>query len=514
MSKPLTQPIRPSSTGKTFDVTRLHNTGKIKQHQLTISREGVKKLDNGTMKWFVPNTKILSINRTAPTSTTFSVSVVMDYNFEGESPERVDEFFKMVEEWKLNKPKTIQANDEDDDFELIDANEETSDKKTVTSPSQESPRTKPKPVEPPMSRLDVPLGLSLAASANTVSLTDFEILAMIGKGSFGTVYQVKKKSNGKIYAMKTLNKYDLYQRDQNFHTLTERTILATIHHSFMPKLYYAFQTQHKLYMVIDYANGGEMFFHLQRAGSFPDILATFYIAEICLVISHLHNNNIVFRDLKPENVLIDSDGHLLLTDYGLAKIGVTAVGGFDSEGFSTQTFCGTPEYLAPEILKGIPHGKAVDWWSVGVMYYEMLCGSSPFYSPNRNQMYQNTLAGPLIFPDSFSSHQRDFISSLLNREPKDRLGSSPNGATDVLSHPVFAGLDLTKLAKREITPPYKPKIDGTSSDTTNVNPNYLAQAPVDSPPSTPSTVKPHVIEKMNSDFVGFDFNFEMVNVNN
>ncbi|KAK2955856.1 putative protein kinase [Blattamonas nauphoetae] len=523
-----------------YDVVKTNASGKKQRRQLSLSEDGVRNCDSGNVQWFVAKDRIVSLKRDSPNSSEFTLSIITDYKFQGSSLQSVDQMFKLFDELQLNKgssynesfnidaqgsepsPPTEQMGNEeqgqaneDGDFELIDAH----DKKPAPKPTQKptAPSVppivkaeKPKPVEPPMSRLDVPLGLSLAASANTVCASDFQILALIGKGSFGKVFQVKKKSDDRIYAMKVLRKYELYQRNQNFHTLTERTILATIHHSFMPTLYYTFQTPYKLYLIIDYANGGEMFFHLRRAGSFPEILATFYIAEICLVLAHLHKNNIVYRDLKPENVLIDSEGHILLTDYGLSKIGVTAVGGYDSEGFTTKTFCGTPEYLAPEILRGIPHGKAVDWWSVGILYYEMLCGTPPFYSQNRNLMYQNTLNGTVTFPDAITPHQRDFISSLLKRAPEERLGSSPTGASDVLSHPVFTGIDMEKLEKREIPPPFKPRLEGGLRDTTNIDPEFLAEPAVDSPPVSPAGLTPDVMDAINADFVGFDFNYEIV----
>ncbi|KAK2941904.1 putative protein kinase [Blattamonas nauphoetae] len=183
------------------------------------------------------------------------------------------------------------------------------------------------------------------------------------------------------------------------------------------------KTDTKLYIVMDYVNGGEIFFHLRRARRFPEALAIFYCAEVVSAINHLHKRNIIYRDLKPENVLLDIDGHIVLTDFGLSKIGITSVGG--EEGETTLTFCGTPEYLAPEILQNMPHGKAVDWWSTGILFYEMLTGMPPFYSANKQEMFLNTLRAPLTIPDSVSEDARDFLKRSLNRHPEQRLGSGP-----------------------------------------------------------------------------------------
>jgi len=286
-----------------------------------------------------------------------------------------------------------------------------------------------------------------------VSKDDFELLSVIGKGSFGKVFQVKKKSNpsqGQIYAMKVLRKEAIFARKQVAHTKAEKTILGKIQHPFIIKLHWAFQTEQKLYMVLDYINGGELFFHLKNEGRFSEQRVRLYAAEIASALSHLHSLDIVYRDLKPENILLNNDGHIVITDFGLSKEINPQEG--------TQTFCGTPEYLAPEVLRGEGHGTAVDWWSLGTLMYEMLTGLPPFYSQNINIMYQKILSGELRFPSYVSADAQSILEGLLTRDPEKRLGSKDKEASDVKNHPFFKTLDWNKLNRKEIEPPFKPKV--------------------------------------------------------
>ena len=215
--------------------------------------------------------------------------------------------------------------------------------------------------------------------SSEINKQDFKILKVIGRGSFGKVYLVQKKDNEKLYAMKTLKKdltiqqqtyqstkgkcFILSLTNNNCDVLAEREILEKIDHPFIVKLHFAFQTPSKLYFVMDFLNGGELFYHLKKEGRFSENRTVFYAAEILLALECLHKNGIIYRDLKPENVLLDSDGHIKLTDFGLSKQGVVG-------NRNTYTFCGTPEYLAPEIVKGKGHSKAVDWWSLVSFYGE------------------------------------------------------------------------------------------------------------------------------------------------
>lgn len=243
-----------------------------------------------------------------------------------------------------------------------------------------------------------PTDADYAEYCNKLTVDDFDLLKVLGRGSFGKVMLVKKKDDpsGTLYAMKTLRKSALVKRNQLAHTTTERIILQTIKSPFLVHLIYAFQTADKLYMVLDYMGGGELFFWLKRDKKFSEGRARLYAAEIALGIQALHNADIVYRDLKPENLLLDVEGHLKLTDFGLTKGNITGPG---AEG-GTKTFCGTPEYLAPEILENKGHGKAVDWWALGTFLFEMLTGLPPFYDTNVQRMYHKILHEPLRFPKS------------------------------------------------------------------------------------------------------------------
>ncbi|KAH7138984.1 kinase-like domain-containing protein [Dendryphion nanum] len=297
---------------------------------------------------------------------------------------------------------------------------------------------------------------------------DFEILKLIGKGTFGQVFQVRKRDTRRIYAMKVLSKKVIVQKKEVAHTLGERNILvrtAMADSPFIVGLKFSFQTPTDLYLVTDYMSGGELFWHLQREGRFQEARAKFYIAELILALQHLHNYNIVYRDLKPENILLDAKGHIALCDFGLSKANLT-------ENATTNTFCGTTEYLAPEVLLD-EHGytKMVDFWSLGVLVFEMCCGWSPFYAEDTQQMYKNIAFGKVRFPrDALSTEGRNFVKGLLNRNPKHRLGATRD-AEELKAHPFFADIDWDALAKKNVVPPFKPKLK-SELDVSNFDPEF------------------------------------------
>ncbi|KAF0684718.1 Aste57867_23319 [Aphanomyces stellatus] len=300
------------------------------------------------------------------------------------------------------------------------------------------------------------------------SLDDFELLKVIGKGSYGKVTLVRKKDNDKLYAMKMLSKINVKRRNQVEHTRTERRVLGVAKHPYIVHLHYAFQTKQKLYFVIDYCPGGELFFHLSRMERFPETMACFYAAEITLALDHLHQLGVVYRDLKPENILFDSVGHVLLgtssrfvvvsfifdfhllfvADFGLAKEGITD----GAEG--TNSMCGTPEYLPPEILDRVGHGTSVDWWALGMVLYEMLTGLPPWYTRNRQKLFDRVRHAPLTFPDYVSPNAQSLIAGLLNRNPVERLGNA--SANDVKTHPFFASIKWDDLMARKLAAPFNP----------------------------------------------------------
>ena len=221
------------------------------------------------------------------------------------------------------------------------------------------------------------------------------------------VLLVRKIDTNRVYAMKVLNKAEIVRRDEVEHTRTEREVLANLGCPFIVALRYSFQSPEKLYFIFDYFSGGELFYHMQRERIFSEDRVRFYSIQLTLALEYLHAQNIVFRDLKPENILIDGEGHLAITDLGLCKIHVN-----NDEG--ARTFCGTAEYLAPEIIAGKKYGKAVDWWSLGTLVYEMLTGLPPFYSENTNIMYRKILSDELCYPSHVSQTARSFIDKVRN----------------------------------------------------------------------------------------------------
>jgi len=295
------------------------------------------------------------------------------------------------------------------------------------------------------------------------------LLQVVGKGSFGKVMQVRKRDTGKVYAMKVLKKGQLNVRKQVAHTQTERKVLEEIDHPFVVSLRFAFQTSDKLYMILDYFTGGELFFHLKTGGAFSDARAKFYAAEMTSALECLHNHGIIYRDLKPENVLLDSEGHIKLTDFGLSKDSIVG-------NQLTHTFCGTPEYLAPEVIHGTPYGKAVDWWSLGTLTYEMLTGLPPFYNENLHIMYERIMKARLEFPSYLSYNACHWLAGLLDRNPKSRLGTK--GAHEVKNHPWFSDIDWDQLNQRKVTPPFKP------APTPNFDVEFQQEKPEDTPPTT------------------------------
>jgi len=303
-----------------------------------------------------------------------------------------------------------------------------------------------------------------------VKLEDFELLKVLGRGSFGKVMQVRFKATGTVYAMKILKKRAIIARNQVEHTRAERKILQSLQHPFLMTLRYAFQSKEKLYFVLDYFQGGELFFHLKNNRRFSEEVARIYVGEIALALGHLHSLSIIYRDLKPENILLDDQGHVCLTDFGLSK----DVDPSDK----AHTFCGTPEYLAPEIVTGQGHDKAVDWWSLGILLYELTVGIPPFYSQNVNEMYNKIQHGVLRFPPFLSEHCKSLIVGLLNRDPRKRLGSTQD-VEDIKAHPFFSAISFDAMMAKKIDVPYKPRVKG-ADDSSNFDATFTSEPVVDS----------------------------------
>lgn len=313
--------------------------------------------------------------------------------------------------------------------------------------------------------------------SSKVGPQDFEILRVVGQGAFGKVFQVKYNKTNEIYAMKVMKKNRILEKDHSEYVKAERDVLTAILHPYIVTLRFSFQTQSKLYLVLDFINGGHLFFNLYRQGVFSEDVTRLYTAEIVSAISYLHSCGIVHRDLKPENVLLDSEGHIKLTDFGLAKPNMA------ESGARTNSFIGTMEYMAPEIVEGKGHGKSVDWWSTGILLFEMLSGMPPFRAKSRQQLQTQILAAKPKYPKFLSCDALSLLKGLLARDPAKRLGAG--GSDEVKKHPFFKGINWAKLEKREIHPTFKPTVKNCLS-VENFDKIWTDQPAEDSPCGTPT----------------------------
>ncbi|XP_032881088.1 ribosomal protein S6 kinase alpha-5-like [Amblyraja radiata] len=330
---------------------------------------------------------------------------------------------------------------------------------------------------------------NLTGHRERVGLENFELLKVLGTGAYGKVFLVRKISGhdtNKLYAMKVLKKATIVQKAKTTeHIKTERQVLEHIRQSpFLVTLHYAFQTDTKLHLILDYVNGGELFTHLYQREHFTEEEVQIYTGEIVLALEHLHKLGIIYRDIKLENILLDGDGHIVLTDFGLSKEFVT------DEDEKTYSFCGTIEYMAPEIIQGgrNGHDKAVDWWSLGVLVYELLTGASPFTvdgaKNSQSEISRRILKNDPPFSAEIGPTAKNLIQKLLVKDPKRRLGSGPTGAAKIKLHAFFQGLNWTDLATKSIEPPIKPIIKN-ELDVSNFAEEFTRMDPAYSPAAVP-----------------------------
>ncbi|CAM1308982.1 AKT3 (predicted) [Pycnogonum litorale] len=328
-----------------------------------------------------------------------------------------------------------------------------------------------------------------------VTLDDFVLMKVLGKGTFGRVMLCEEKGKGRYYAIKILKKSVIIQKDEIAHTLTENRVLRNTSHPFLISLKYSFQTLDKLCFVMEYVNGGELFFHLSRERIFNEDKTRFYGAEIILAIEYLHKEGIIYRDLKLENLLLDNAGHIKIADFGLCKEDICY-------GSTTKTFCGTPEYLAPEVLEDHDYGRSVDWWGVGVVMYEMMCGRLPFYNRDHEVLFELILIEEVKFPRTVSVEARSFLTNLLVKDPNERLGGGPDDAEEVKHHPFFASVNWMDVQNKKITPPFIPTVT-SETDTRNFDPEFTRE-PVELTPPDYSTLD-SVAEEFEQEFDHFTY---------
>jgi len=361
----------------------------------------------------------------------------------------------MVPEAPITPPMSPNQSERDEETMSIDlaasvpeGNPDTSAKDSDSDQKMEIEQ--PKPIQPPVRHLkDEEEHLHKRGS---LRLTDFEVRGTLGTGTFGRVLLVRLRTSHSrartfnCFALKVLRKTEIVRLRQVEHVNSERYIMSRARHPFIVDLYATFQDSMNIYMLLSYVPGGELFTHLRRAQRFTPDVTRFYLATIILALRYLHSFNIIYRDLKPENLLLDSRGYLRLTDFGFAKIVEDR----------TWTLCGTPEYLAPEIILNEGHGKPADWWACGILAYEMMVGYPPFFDETAPGIYEKILKGKVYWPRDMDRLSKDLVKAFLHPDRTKRLGNLIGGAQDVLDHPWFRGVDWDALERKEIRAPIVP----------------------------------------------------------
>ncbi|CAD8111527.1 unnamed protein product [Paramecium sonneborni] len=349
------------------------------------------------------------------------------------------EYYSKSNKLKINLFKQQQQQQSNNNNILIDTKKES---KQVIHNDKSSQNKQQKGNANTPSTLD---SIKQSKREDKIGPKQFQVLGLLGKGSFGEVYLVEK--NKKLYAMKVLIKKMLFEQNICRYAMSERNILSVTCHPFIVRLRYAFQTEDKLFMILDYCPGGDLGMLLCKIKRFPEELVKLYVCEIILALEDLHNRDIVFRDLKPDNILVDGDGHVLLTDFGLSKEGI------ERSNIGTKSFCGSVAYLAPEMLKRQGHGKAIDWYLLGVVMYELLVGLPPYYADDKDTLFYNIENANLQIPQFISIECRILLKSLLERNANRRLGSGQGDSQEIKNHPYFQNINWDQVLRRELQLP-------------------------------------------------------------
>ncbi|KAM9679573.1 ribosomal protein S6 kinase alpha-2 isoform 1-T1 [Dama dama] len=399
---------------------------------------------------------------------------------------------QLLELWKKIEvePMEIETTEEDLNLDSEPITEDTVEEDKGDPPSLETKTAVSAKEEGIVKEIDI--SHHVKAGFEKADPSQFELLKVLGQGSYGKVFLVRKVKGsdaGQLYAMKVLKKATLKVRDR-VRSKMERDILAEVNHPFIVKLHYAFQTEGKLYLILDFLRGGDLFTRLSKEVMFTEEDVKFYLAELALALDHLHGLGIIYRDLKPENILLDEEGHIKITDFGLSKEAID----HDKRAYS---FCGTIEYMAPEVVNRRGHTQSADWWSFGVLMFEMLTGSLPFQGKDRKETMALILKAKLGMPQFLSVEAQSLLRALFKRNPCNRLGAGLDGVEEIKRHPFFVTIDWNKLYRKEIKPPFKPAV-GRPEDTFHFDPEFTARTPTDSPGVPPSANAHHL-------FRGFSF---------